>query len=115
MKQRLLLVFVFCLFLLTWSSVTYQIFFNQQPSIIYATDAAKVLVNEDLKKELVIELASEHIVLGERYGEDLNEKVSKIQTEKNKNSKPSLDQGMDFGEGISIDDLLKNLGIAMND
>lgn len=111
MKQRLLLIFVFSLFLLTWSSVVYQVFFKQQPPINYAIDAAKLLVNEDFKRELVIE----QVVPVEANGEDPKEKFPKTQTQINKQSRPPLKEGLDFGEGISVDDVLKSFGIAMID
>lgn len=60
-----------------------------------------------------------NILKGTKRGEvseaDLKEKVSKTQTEKNKQTKPSLDDGIDFGEGISVDDVLRSFGIVIND
>lgn len=110
MKQRLLLIFVFCLFLLTWSSVVYQVFFKQQSSLIMnATDSAKVRVNKDFKKGIV----TEEVALKKANGEKRKEVISKTQTEKNKEINLQLSKGLDFGVGISIDDLLKNLGIVI--
>lgn len=110
MKQWLLLMFVFCLFILAWSSVAYQIL-SQPPPIMYADGTAKVPVNANFKKGIV----KEQVVLGDSNEDDLEKEVFKTQTQKNKQISPPLEQGIDFGEGISVDDVLKSFGLAMSD
>lgn len=105
MKQWGLLGLVVFMFLLVWGTVIYQLF-NKQDSYNGLTHA---VVNEVIaQKPQMTKL--EPIATKK---ENLNVIIRK-QTEINKGVEPPISEGIDFGDGISIDDLLQNLGIVMN-
>lgn len=106
MKQWLIFSLVVLLFLLVWGTVVYQIFIKEESQTRYANNLSEVAIVEHPKSlkevsDLVIE------------DKPLNE-FTRNYTELNKLSEAPVNQGLDFGEGISIDDLLRNFGIVVN-
>ncbi|RXJ04031.1 hypothetical protein DS745_01175 [Anaerobacillus alkaliphilus] len=104
MKQWLVLSIAISAFLVVWGSVFYLFFLKQEPTIKYARDLSEVYVvsypKESKEEELIMDKAL--IVF------------TKHQTEVNKLAVPPLTEGIDYGDGISIDDVLVNVGIALN-
>ncbi len=114
MKQSLILSSVICLFLLVWGTVIYQIFV-QEESIMFARDLPYIQI-EHAEREFVLDDRVESDT-GKRDSETENiivEETGRKYTELNKRTAPPLHEGLDFGDGISIDDLLRGYGIAVN-
>ncbi len=111
MKQWLILSSVICLFLLVWGTVIYQIFFKKEEALKFVRDLPSIHIEHQQKelnsKDKALERESKII-------EETQTETEKKYTKLNKRTNPPLHQGIDYGEGISIDDLLKSYGIAMN-
>ncbi|MFN7250013.1 MAG: hypothetical protein ACK4M9_04395 [Anaerobacillus sp.] len=106
MKQWLILSVVIFLFLLVWGSLVYLIVFKQESPQRYAHNLAEVSINVNMKK---VRKENEHVV-----EEVLLQGYTREQTELNKLKNPPLKLGIDYGQGISVDDLLRSIEIDVN-
>lgn len=105
MVQKTIFSGIVSLFLLTWGLVIYEIFIKVEPTSKFATDVSLIIINNNKK----------NIDNDEFFNKDKNKDIGfRSKTEENKLMTPSLKDGIDFGAGISIDDLLESYGIVMN-
>jgi hypothetical protein len=106
MKQWLILSVVIFLFLLVWGSLFYLVVIKEESPQRYAHNLAEVSINENMKK---VRKENEHVVV-----EVLLQGYTREQTELNKLKIPPLKLGIDYGQGISVDDLLQSFEIDVN-
>lgn len=106
MKQWLILSLVVLLFILVWGTVVYQVIFKEEQKTRYANNLSQVhLIENQRVITEEVEPVIEEVPLKE---------FTRNYTELNKSIEAPIKQGIDFGEGISIDDLLNNFGIIVN-
>ncbi|MCT8138968.1 hypothetical protein H1D32_15355 [Anaerobacillus sp. CMMVII] len=112
MKQWLILSSVVLLFLLVWGTIFYE--------LIVSSNSKSYTRDEEIAAEILSVTSPENLVelVEEEIPEVLEEsnviEFTREQTELNKLMKPRLKEGIDYGEGISIDDLLQSFGVLAN-
>lgn len=107
MKQWAILSIFSFLFLFVLGAVLYIFFIKEEQPVLYSRNLPLVSIIEYEEKEIVIK--------EEMTVEKLKEtNFTKQQTEINREKKPPLNLGINYGFGISIDDLLQNFGIVVN-
>jgi hypothetical protein len=106
MKQWLILSVVIFLFLLVWGSLFYLVVIKEESPQRYAHNLAEVSINENMKKTRKenVDIVEELLLQG----------YTREQTELNKLKTPPLKLGIDYGQGVSIDDLLRSFEINVN-
>ena len=109
MKQWVLLSVTALLCLSVWGTVFYQILYKPKAPVLYAA-IVTYIVRSDYQPKKKPEIK----VIAQTNQEVPKEKFTRIQTDLNKQLKPPLSSGIDFGDGISVDDLLSSFGIEIN-
>lgn len=113
MKQWMMLIVVLSLFFVVWGGVLYQIFMKQEPNL-NASLASEILLEEKIKDLPSEDFISNRGNINENFPKNHPINNTRKHTEENKQMNPPIIEGIDFGEGVSIDDLLENYGVIMS-
>jgi hypothetical protein len=107
MKRWLIGSLAIFLFTLVWGTILYELINKKTEDA--TNDKIEIVVNEFLSDNQ--EKIKEVVIMG---NEEKHIEITKQHTQLNKLMAPPINEGIDFGEGISIDDLLRNFGIVVN-
>lgn len=111
MIQKILLGVVISAFFFVWGTVIYQIFIKEDPK--FAKDMTIITLVSS--REIEIDERSFHDRgKNPTTNEAVTKNVIRTKTEENRLRGAPLSNGLDYGDGVSVDDLLNELGGLLN-